>query len=176
MQKQTELLSKEIRKFTVINCWHMNDYESAAMWKLYLKSNEGVAIQSTFKRLTESLNNYEENDVYIGEVKYINYETEWLPEGNTFYPFLHKRKSFEHEHELRAIIQKVPVRRGQLDLSLEILDTGTYVNIDLNTLVEKVIVSPTAPMWFNDLVKSIVKKYNMKKEVEQSSLDDQPVY
>src|SRR5215469_15260960 len=30
-----------------VNSWHMNDHESAAMWKVYLKSNEGVAIQST---------------------------------------------------------------------------------------------------------------------------------
>ena len=34
-----------------VNCWHMNDFESAAMWRLYLKSNEGIAIQSTFRRL-----------------------------------------------------------------------------------------------------------------------------
>ncbi|HUU16888.1 MAG TPA: DUF2971 domain-containing protein [Sedimentisphaerales bacterium] len=176
IQKQTEVLSKEIRKFTVINCWHMNEYESAAMWKLYLKSNEGVAIQFTFTRLTESLNNYEENDVFVGKVNYINYETEWLPEGNSFYPFLHKRKSFEHERELRAIIQKVPVRHGRVDWSQEIFGIGTYVDVDLNILIEKVLLSPTSPAWFSQLVKSVVKKYNVKKEVIQSSLDDQPVY
>ena len=34
------------RKWTFVNCWHVNEDESAAMWKLYLKSNEGVAIQT----------------------------------------------------------------------------------------------------------------------------------
>ena len=30
-----------------VNCWHINSCESAAIWKLYLKSDEGLAIQST---------------------------------------------------------------------------------------------------------------------------------
>src|SRR5579864_3674448 len=29
---------------TIISCWHMNDTESAAMWRLYVTGNEGVAI------------------------------------------------------------------------------------------------------------------------------------
>ena len=32
------------------------------------------------------------------------------PEGNTFYPYLHKRKGFEHEKEIRAIVQEIPPR------------------------------------------------------------------
>lgn len=43
------------RKKLAVNCWHMNEYESAAMWKLYLKTNEGIAIQSTYSKLTDSL-------------------------------------------------------------------------------------------------------------------------
>jgi len=179
MQMQLQIFSKEIRRFTIMNCWHMNEYESAAMWKLYLKTDEGVAVQSTFKRLTESFHNYEEDDVYIGKVKYIDYQTEWLPEGNFFYPFLHKRKSFEHERELRAIIQKIPTKDDKIDLTQEtqeIFDIEAYITVDLDTLIEKIFVSPTAPKWFNQVVKSIINKYNLKKEVIQSSLAEGPVY
>src|SRR5882672_3676568 len=35
----------DYRKFVYINCWHMSDHESAALWRLYLKSDEGIAIQ-----------------------------------------------------------------------------------------------------------------------------------
>ena len=154
----------------------MNDYESAAMWKLYLKTDEGVAIQSTFKRLTESFFDYAEHDVHIGTVKYIDYEAEWLPEGYSFYPFLHKRKSFEHERELRAIIQKYPTKGNEIDYTQEIFDIGAYINVDLYTLIEKIFVSPTAPKWFNDVVKSIINKYDLDKEVIQSSLAEGPVY
>src|SRR6266496_3905331 len=27
--------SRSMREWTMINCWHMNEHESAAMWKLY---------------------------------------------------------------------------------------------------------------------------------------------
>jgi hypothetical protein len=91
------IFSREIRKFTIINSWNLSEFESAAMWKLYIASNEGVAIQSTFKRLTKSFDSYTEDPVFVGMVKYIDYEKEWLPEGNAFYPFLHKRKSLHHE-------------------------------------------------------------------------------
>jgi len=41
-------LHKKLRKSFVVNCWHTNNKgESDAMWRLYLKTNEGVAIQST---------------------------------------------------------------------------------------------------------------------------------
>lgn len=38
-----------------ISCWHMNEYESAAMWKLYAKSSDAIAIQTTFQKLCESI-------------------------------------------------------------------------------------------------------------------------
>ena len=48
---------KKNREEFAINCWHLNDHESAAMWKLYLKSNEGIVIQSTFTNLNTVLPN-----------------------------------------------------------------------------------------------------------------------
>jgi len=69
---------KDIRKNTLINSWHMNEQESAAMWQLYLKSDEGVAIQSTYRRLTESFHATKE-DVFVGIVKYIDYNRDMMP-------------------------------------------------------------------------------------------------
>ena len=36
--------AKWVREWTYINCWHANEYESAAMWDLYDKTNEAVAV------------------------------------------------------------------------------------------------------------------------------------
>src|SRR6266581_7483717 len=47
--------SRKVREWIFVNCWHMNNYESAAMWQLYAQKNEGIAIQSTFARLKDSL-------------------------------------------------------------------------------------------------------------------------
>lgn len=35
-----------LRNEVAVNCWHASDYESAAMWELYSKSEEAVCIQS----------------------------------------------------------------------------------------------------------------------------------
>lgn len=45
----------------------------------------------------------------IGLVKYIDYDKDVFPLDNTFYPFTHKRKSFEHEREVRFLIQNLPI-------------------------------------------------------------------
>ncbi|MCK4361685.1 MAG: DUF2971 domain-containing protein [Dehalococcoidia bacterium] len=167
---------KKFIKCTAINCWHLNEYESAAMWKLYLKSNEGIAIRSSFNRLKSCFKD-ENHDIYIGRVKYIDYEKDWMPEGNSFYPFVHKRKSFEHEQELRAIIQKFShSKNGEINLSKPPFDDGIYVQVDLDVLVDKIYVAPTSPQWLLGLIKSVTKVYKLDKEVLQSTLDDVPVY
>jgi hypothetical protein len=78
-----------------LNCWHMNEYESAAMWKLYSTSNEAICVRSTYRRLRSCL----PGCVFIGEVKYINYDTEGFSPHNGFNFIMHKRRSFEHERE-----------------------------------------------------------------------------
>jgi hypothetical protein len=55
-------------RFTLINSWHLSDYESDALWKLYLKSNEGIAIQSTFQKLKDSFKD-KEHSIHIRKSK-----------------------------------------------------------------------------------------------------------
>jgi len=167
---------KILIKYTAINCWHLSEYEFPTMWNLYLKSNEGIAIQSTFDLLKTSLKD-ENHDVLIGKVEYIDFEKDWMPEGNTLYPFFHKRKGFEPEKELRAIVQEFRYKKnGELDWSKPLFDDGIYVQIDLGVLIDKIYLAPTSPKWLFGLVKSITKKYKLDKDVLQSSLDDVPAY
>ncbi len=44
-------LQRERVRATAINCWHMADHESMAMWKLYSPDGRGVAIRSSVDRL-----------------------------------------------------------------------------------------------------------------------------
>lgn len=168
-----EDLHRRTRTLMFINSWHMSDCESAAMWKLYLKSQEGVAIRSRFSRLTGSLQHYVDEDVLIGVIRYVDYETEKIPEENVFWAYLHKRKSFEFEHELRAVI--LPSRE-LVSESGEAGVRGLYVPVDLEVLIDKVFVSPTAPAWFTELVASTMNKLGVTKDVVQSSLACDPLY
>ncbi len=165
---------RKIRKYTIVNCWHWNEYESAAMWELYIKSDAGIAIQSTFDSLIKELGKNEVQGVMnIHDVKYIDFESFSMPEGDLIAPFFHKRKSFAHEQEIRAVIQQLPINKlGQIDWTIKPHDSGIYIPVDLNILIKNILVSPTAPQWFMDLVGAVVKKYNLDKPVKQSSLAD----
>lgn len=141
-------ISIQSRKQNAINCWHMNNQESAAMWKLYLNSNEGIAVQSTFKKLKDCLN---ESDlsIHLGTIKYVDYDHVDIGWGNGFIPFVHKRKSFEHENELRALIWEIEKEnKDKVNLS----EGGVSVQIDVLKLIENVYVSPASPKWFLALV------------------------
>src|SRR6202453_3018159 len=39
----------------LVNCWHINESESDAMWRLYGLSPEGIAIKSTIDRVASCL-------------------------------------------------------------------------------------------------------------------------
>ena len=165
-----------LRKWTAVNSWHMNEYESAAMWKLYLKSDEGIAIQSTFKRLAQSFNECKEHNIWIGMVKYIDYTKDEMPFNNIFFRITTKRKSFEHERELRAAVAEFPLPSVKHLKNHDPFANGLYVPVNLELLIERVFVSPTAEKWFSDLVQSVTQKYGLSKSVSRSSLADDPVF
>ena len=38
-----------------ISCWHMNEAESAGMWKLYSRSSDAVCIRTDYRTLAKAL-------------------------------------------------------------------------------------------------------------------------
>jgi hypothetical protein len=165
----------QLRRFVIINCWSLSECESAALWDLYTKGNEGIAIQSTFGRLKRSFESKGSAEVFIGKVKYADYKKDLLTLKTVIDPFIYKRKSFEHEKELRAMIGKLP-RSMRLYRARDTFRQGEYVDVNLSTLIENVFVSPTAKDWFRDLVESIMKKYGSKLKPIRSDLDESPVF
>lgn len=166
---------KEEKNKNFLSCWHYNETESAAMWNLYLKSNEGVAIQTTFEKFKECFNQGKEN-IYIGTVKYIDYEIDTFSTDksfafNFFRAFVHKRKPYSHENEYRAILSNYE-SSGLKKLPNN--ESGIYVPVDLNILIEKIIVAPDSEEWFIELVTEMLKVYKLNKEVVRSVIDNKP--
>lgn len=168
--------NKMLPVFTAVNCWHLNEHDSAAMWELYLPANEGVAIRSTFARLRDSLYKEKDFNICIGEIEYIDYKNELMSREGFVNAFLYKRKSFEHEHELRAVIQHIPSKKtgknkGELNFDRPLCKDGINVEVDLNTLIDKIFIPPTSEEWHRELVESIIKKrYGLMKEVYKSEI------
>jgi hypothetical protein len=59
------------REVVLINGWHYNEYESAAMWNLYSHENAGIAIQSTTTKLSKCFEDNKKDTIWIGKVQYL---------------------------------------------------------------------------------------------------------
>jgi hypothetical protein len=167
------------RQWTFVNCWHMNDTESAAMWRLYSKSNEAIAVKSTFGLLDKCVGDH----CYVGQVKYLDYDgyADLIEGWDALSPFVHKRKSFEHEKELRVLVQTLPTvkrRDGLLahDLNATPQQRGHWVHIDLTELIAEVFTPPQGEPWFKELVENVCRKYGLSVQVKQSRMDKDPLY
>jgi hypothetical protein len=157
-----------------VNCWHMSDCESAAMWKIYSNQNKAVAIQSTFDLLKKGMNSSVFGKrVKIGVVRYLDYDNELFSDDaiGLYYGVISKRKEFEYEKEVRAVIYTPEGSKPDVTIN-----DGFPVKIDLNMLIEKVYVSPTADDWFLNLVRLESKTYDCIFEVNQSPLYKRPGY
>ena len=157
------------RPWVLVNCWHMNEHESTVMWKHYAGSDCSVCVQSTFARLDDCL----PEDVFLGTVKYISYEEEPMDFGNLFFPIMHKRKSFEHERELRAVRCDVQACEKGMERPP---NCGESIPVDLGKLIQNIYVAPSAPEWFLKLVEDICTKFELNVPISRSSQDAEPMY
>lgn len=166
---------KVMRRIVFVNCWHVNDHESAALWRLYLSSGEGVAIRSTFARLVNCFAGTPE-DVHIGLVRYIDYRTDRINPFNYFTSVLAKRRSYEHERELRAVVLGRDLAPVGERLDDHQFPPGLAVSIDLDALIEAIYVAPTAPAWFAGLTEKLLRRYGVPAPVHRSDLLEQPFF
>ncbi|MDO8727085.1 MAG: hypothetical protein Q7J35_13535 [Candidatus Methanoperedens sp.] len=152
------------RKHTYANCWNEKDHESYLMWKKYeIDKRIPIVIQSTFKRLVDSLGN-SNIDEYIDKVNYIDNDMVLEIEDNIRIPFFLKRKEYDDEHEIRAIIQIMNPE------SWESYGKGIHIPILLDELIENIYISPIAQKDFIDSVQAIVDKSRLGVHVIESCL------
>jgi len=154
---------KSHREKIAISSWHINEYESFAMWQIFTKNNEGLAIQSTIGRLKEALKPELRTEQYIGEVNYIDYKKEYIPFNDTFFPFLFKRKSFQYEREVRIISD---VTQNNIELN-----DGLKIDVDIQQLIERIYIHPKSENWYKNLVIQLMEQLGFNFSVEKSDLE-----
>jgi hypothetical protein len=146
------------------------------------KSNQGIAVQSTYEKLRDSI--IDDEKVFLGVVKYIDYESDIIDASNLLSAFVQKGRSYEHEREVRALVVKFPLKNGDpdpggfgsLDFSRETITHGVEIKVDIERRIERIYVAPSAPEWFADLVRALINRYGYVFEVVHSKLDEQPLF
>ncbi|MEK8180927.1 hypothetical protein WMW71_11300 [Flavobacterium buctense] len=164
-ENNPEFLSfyKSHREKVVVSSWHINEYESFAMWQIFTQNSEGLAIQSTIGRLQKALEVERDFNQFIGEVNYIDYKKEYIPFDDMFFPFLFKRKSFQYEGEVRIIADLS-------DKDIKIND-GLKIDVDIDQMIEKIYIHPKSENWYKKLVIELVSKLGFDFEIEKSDLE-----
>jgi len=156
-----------------VNCWILSEHESAAMWTIY-GGNSGVAVQSSRWRIgsvleppwkLEGIEGF--SSTASGRVQYLDDKriaalltTTGEPPKNTV-PVFNKRMSFSHEQEFRLAIG----RKGEHQESSHL-----RLRVNLNDLIERIYVSPTAPGWIAKVARRAAEKYGIEKRVTHSEL------
>jgi len=175
----------DFQKIIHINCWYIGKHESDAMWKIYLQSNEGIAIKSNISLLKKC---FIHPSVHIGKLDYIDFEkksifdkfSENFIENLINYNnaknnsteecekaikelyddlvrlFLLKRHNFRHEKELRIITIDKPYYFEKFPQTNNFF--GLWENINNNKKEIDLYPSPSngIPVFIN--VKKLIEK------------------
>lgn len=160
-----------------MNCWYLAEYESAAMWDIYQREGRGVAVRSTWGALTSSVT--AERKIYGARVKYADYSQTFIPEGNAFDAFLHKRISFSHEHEVRLLMMTGLTAphptEPNTSINLGAEPPVIPIAVNLPELIDRVYIAPDAPAWIADVVTDVTRTYGHEFPVIQSDLASDPI-
>ena len=171
------------RRSCYVNCWHFNEGESEAMWRLYSQSSFAIAVKSSYARLRDALPTPSPSGrpyagPFLGEVTYLDHFKEVLPTDNGFTAIMNKRPSFRHEQECRALLW-IPEPDDYVFLSnpdsiFEQYPTGLSISVELPALVEFTAISPLAPPWFHESVADVTLRYGFDWPTKPSLLSAKP--
>jgi hypothetical protein len=171
------------RQWVCVSCWHMNDTESDAMWKLYGGFGKNVCVQSSFRRLDEALHAHAPDAPYplMGVVRYIDHARDIIPSDAMLAPYFHKPLEFAHEREVRAILWDYPIAEDEIPKRVKIEEVAknngiAFPILDLNRLIERVYVAPRSSPDLAARVRAAMDLDKVTAPLSRSSLETPAVY
>jgi len=152
-----------------ISCWNADKLESYALWKIFTTPGTGIAIKTKVGNLKKALSN---DDIKIFKTEYIKsfhggnenlelplyyrYRGEGCSPLNRRIAEAYKSGCYEFENEVRAIFVDDKIQSGK---SFE---------VDINTLIDEIYISPYSSGWFESLIEKI-------KNNAQYHISDKPI-
>ena len=168
----------ELKRLTKISCWHRAAYESDAMWKLYAGQHKGIAICTTPDRMRAAFKpfrlkpEYGVEDLWGGPVRYIDLTQMRMRDAGMLKRFFFKHRAFEWEREFRLAIS---VRMAE-EFGVQVPERGVFVEVDLPTLVERIVLGSTTSESERITVAEYVGAAGLSNRLELSTLLGQPKY
>lgn len=153
---------REAVRLFYASCWHMSSHESAAMWKLYAPRGLSICVRSTYRQLAELL----PGNCFLGKVTYLNYESQKFPPHNWLTRFMHKRESYSHEKEVRAVLMTKGIDQEEQSI----------VPVDLAKMINEIIIGPECGPPLPEVVQRMVDDAKLELEVKQSGVNAPPAW
>lgn len=174
-EAQVRAYTLALRRSAYVSCWSQGP-ESEAMWRLYCEGNEGVAMVTTYGKLRASLS---DPNLLISPVRYIDYRRDRLPGREYFHQLIHKRIGFVHEREVRVVYWsrenfRIVAPHEEEPLS----DSSVLVPWDIESALERVIVSPFASSWYPNAVAAALHAFcpAAADRLRPSELGEEPIF
>lgn len=159
--------AKETRQMLYVNCWHVSNHESEAMWRIYCGGDNGLAIVLPYEDLRTSVSM---GTAWIGMVGYLDFELDLLAPADAFRAALHKRREFAYEQEARIL------SFGNVEFSKP-SDRPTFASLPWQVeVIKNIIVSPYATPAYFDRVRDAVERLSpdLGSRVERSRMSAPP--
>jgi hypothetical protein len=160
------------RKMVLINCWTKFESESYALWKIFAKTDTGVIVKSSVRKLKDALK-AEPKKLYLSEIKYYKKEEGVEHIGNLTQYVIHKNIAYQYENEIRLFYNldaDISIHPVKFDWGTQENQGGVSVKVDLDILIDAIILAPDCPRWFEDIIHSVCGMYNINKPVSISEL------
>ena len=174
----TERAFFELKRLTKISCWHVAEYESDAMWKLYAGDNKGIAVRTTPERLRVAIKPFRlrpddgVEDMWAGPVTYEDLTKVRMKSLPMLARFFYKHRAFEWEREFRLAVS---LRMAE-EFGVQVPEDGISVEVDLDSLVYQIVLgSRTSPEAREEIMQR-VDRAGLGDRLEKSSLLGRPRY
>ena len=152
-----------------VSCWQMAEHESWWMWRVYCDGDFGVAVKTTYGRLCDILPVETDggHPIKIGLVRYGDYASvSYRPDVDVDAILMSKRVAFKDESEVRVLCDLAGAAKDKGD--------GFCLGSHTRDLAIEIAVSPFAPNWFVDIVKSTCEAHGLAIPVKASPLARSP--
>lgn len=148
------------RNFYGISCWHMADFDSEMMWKLYSGNSPSLAVVTSKHKVIKAIGNN-----WLYHTGAVAYDLDGPLASTLSLPVIlfNKRPNFYYEKEWRIIID---VRKKGSQL----------VPVDLDLLVEHVLIGPGTEQYHVESITKLLQLTGLgSKAVVRSTLLDKPM-
>jgi len=170
--------SREWQLCHFFNCWHISEHETSMMWRNYTDERFGVAIQSTYKLLSQEFS--DNSDIKIGLVRYLDKQSGAIVNRDGVedaihlcYPLFTKDIVYSAESELRIMYKKIETNENWPQdgpFFVTSIEHGISIPASLSRIILQVVVSPYGQPFFCDAVIDVIDEYGYRFPVTQSSL------